>query len=204
MRKMTADDAAGFYALNSNPRVMRFTGEPLLESVEAGRRALESYPDFESVGFGRWGCFLRSSGELIGFCGLKYLADHGEVDIGYRFRPEFWGRGLASEATSASVQFGFEHIGLRRIVGHVLPENAASIRVLEKCGLTFEGEFWERDAADLDLAEEPTFHPKRDRTPATAGPTFSTDEQAQHQQGVRVLLYAIDRDAAQSDSAALC
>jgi ribosomal-protein-alanine N-acetyltransferase len=63
------------------------------------------------------------------------------VDVGYRFLPEYWGRGLATEACLASVSFGFEVLKLDRIIGLVLPDNVASIRVLDKVGLRSEGEF---------------------------------------------------------------
>jgi ribosomal-protein-alanine N-acetyltransferase len=142
-RAMTADDAEAFLALNSDPDVMRYTGEPLLTSLDAAREALANYPDFDTVGYGRWACVLKETGQVIGFCGLKWLDDVGEVDVGYRLMPEFWGRGLASEACAASVAFGFDVIGLESIVGFVLPDNAASIRVLEKCGLRRDGELIE-------------------------------------------------------------
>lgn len=140
MRAMTAADADAFFALNSHPEVMRHTGEPPIESVEAARQALERYPDFDTVGYGRWGCVLRETGALIGFCGLKSLDDLDEVDIGYRFLPEYWGRGLATEACRASLAFGFDTIGLERIIGLVMPANVASIRVLDKCGMVADGE----------------------------------------------------------------
>lgn len=140
-RALTPDDAAAFFALNGNPEVMRLTGEPPLTSVEQARAAIESYPDWDTVGYGRWGCVLRETGALIGFCGLKWLDDLEEVDVGYRFLPEFWGRGLATEACAASVAFGFEVLGLQRLIGLVLPENAGSIRVLEKVGMRREETF---------------------------------------------------------------
>lgn len=139
-RAMTVDDAAAFYALNSHPDVMRFTGEPPLQSLDEARDALAAYPDFDTHGFGRWGCVLKETGAIIGFCGLKYLDELGEVDLGYRYLPEYWGRGLATEACRACVEFGFEQIGLEHIIALVLPENAASIRVLEKVGMRAEGE----------------------------------------------------------------
>jgi len=136
---MTADDAAALYALNSDPQVMRLTGESPLGSVEEARAAIERYPDFKTVGYGRWGCELKATGEIIGFCGLKYLAEFDMVDVGFRFLPEHWGRGLATEACRVSIDFGFDVLGLRRVVGLVLPDNAASIRVLEKCGMRANG-----------------------------------------------------------------
>ncbi len=143
MRQMTAGDAEAALALNGDPEVMRYTHEPLWESLDQTRNFIESYPDFDTVGYGRWGCFLKESGQMIGFCGLKFLQDYDEVDVGYRFLPAFWGRGLATEAASATLRFGFETIGLRRIIGMVVPQNLPSIRVLEKSGLEFEAEFLE-------------------------------------------------------------
>ena len=139
MRAVEARDADAFFALNSHPDVMRFTGEPPLGWIDEARAAIENYPDFETVGFGRWACVLKATGSFIGFCGLKRLDALGVVDVGFRFLPEHWGKGLATEACKASIAFGFEVLGLERIVGLVLPQNAASIRVLEKCGLRREG-----------------------------------------------------------------
>ena len=78
---------------------------------------------------------------MVGFCGLKYLTDLKEVDVGYRFLPEYWGRGLATEACAASLEFGFNTLGLDQIIGLVLPGNAASSRVLEKVGMQADGDF---------------------------------------------------------------
>jgi RimJ/RimL family protein N-acetyltransferase len=139
-RAFTPDDCEAFYGLNSHPEVMRYTGEPPLRSLEDARRAIVDYPDFESVGYGRWACVLKESGAVIGFCGLKHLPALDEVDVGFRFLPEYWGRGIATETCSACLAFGFEVLGLDRILGLVLAGNAASIRVLEKCGLTGRGE----------------------------------------------------------------
>ena len=140
LRALTVEDAEAFYSLNSHPEVMRFTGEPRLKSLDEARDALASYPDFDDVGYGRWGCVLNEDKRVIGFCGLKYLGDLNAVDVGYRFLPEYWGRGLATEACLASVNFGFEVLKLDRIIGLVLAENVASIRVLEKVGMRPEGE----------------------------------------------------------------
>lgn len=133
------DDAEAFFALNSHPQVMRFTGESPLESLDAARIAIADYPDFETVGYGRWGCVLKETQSIIGFCGLKYLPDLDEVDVGFRFLPEYWGRGLATEACDASLVFAFNTLHLERVIGLVLPENAASIRVLEKVGMHADG-----------------------------------------------------------------
>ena len=144
-RAMTVDDSEAFFALNSHPDVMRLTGEPLLQSLDEAREAIVNYPDFDTVGYGRWGCVLKETRSMIGFCGLKYLPEIDAVDVGFRFLPEYWGKGLATEACAACITFGFDVLKLQSIVGLVLPENRASIRVLEKAGMrrdgsiTFEG-----------------------------------------------------------------
>jgi RimJ/RimL family protein N-acetyltransferase len=118
---------------------MRYTHEPLLQTLEEARHALANYPDYDTVGYGRWGCVLKEEQCVIGFCGLKYLEDLDAVDVGYRFLPEYWGRGFATEACMVSIRFGFDVLKLDRIIGLVLAENARSIRVLEKVGMQSEG-----------------------------------------------------------------
>jgi RimJ/RimL family protein N-acetyltransferase len=65
------------------------------------------------------------------------MEEIGEVDVAYRLLPAYWGQGLATEAALASVQYGFAKLGLKRIIGLAMPENVASIRVLEKAGLHY-------------------------------------------------------------------
>ena len=119
---------------------MRYVvGESAPGSVAEMRQKLADYPDYAKHGFGRWACIHKASGRFIGFSGLKRLEDFdGEVDLGYRFFPEFWGQGLATEAGLPCIRYGFDVLKLERIIGLVLPDNVASARVLEKCGMRFE------------------------------------------------------------------
>lgn len=140
LRAMEVEDAEVYCALKGRPEVTRFTIEPPIGSVEAAREMIANYPDFDTVGYGRWGCILKQTGKTIGFCGLKYLDDLDEVDIGYRFLPDYWGQGLATEACQASIDFGFKTLKLPRIIGLVMAENVASRHVLEKVGFHLDGE----------------------------------------------------------------
>ena len=139
LREYVEDDAEAFLRLNSDPEVLRYVPDQALVDVDQARQILVDHPisDYRKHGFGRGACILKSTGENIGFAGLKYLEDLGEVDVAHRLMPAYWDRGLATEAAIASVQFGFDRLGLKRIVGLVLPENVASIRVLEKAGLSY-------------------------------------------------------------------
>lgn len=137
LRDFVLADAAAMFAVNSDPEVARFTGDEVPTSVADTERILATHPiaDYAKYGYGRWACELRSSGEVIGFCGLKFLAESQETDVGYRLARAHWGQGYATEGAIASVRYGFETLGLSRIIGMVMPGNLASIRVLEKVGL---------------------------------------------------------------------
>jgi len=132
-------DAPAFFRLNSDPAVMRHVPDDAMTSVEQARETLINLPikDYRERGFGRWACVLKESGEHIGFCGLKFLKEIDDVDLGFRFVPSQWGKGLATEAAQASVRFGFDELALDHIMGFAELENRASIRVLEKIGMQF-------------------------------------------------------------------
>jgi [ribosomal protein S5]-alanine N-acetyltransferase len=141
LREFVEDDAESFFKLNTDPEVMRFVPDKPLLNVEQARQTLIDHPiaDYRRYGFGRGAFILKSTGEQIGFAGLKYLDELGEVDVAYRLLPAHWGQGLATEVALASVRYGFAALGLKRIIGLVMPKNIASVRVLEKTGLRYSG-----------------------------------------------------------------
>ncbi len=147
LREYVEEDAAAFFKLNTDPQVLRFVPDKALLNVEQARQILIDHPiaDYRKHGFGRGACILKSTGEQVGFAGLKYLEELGEVDVAYRLLPTHWGQGLATEAALASVRYGFADLGLKQIIGLVMPENIASVRVLEKAGLRYTETvtFWE-------------------------------------------------------------
>jgi RimJ/RimL family protein N-acetyltransferase len=138
LREFVESDAEPYFLLGSNPVVIRYTGADRFTSVKHALDVLRARPiqDYKRHGFGRLACVLKSSAAVIGFAGLKRLEDLGEVDLGYWLMPEYWGRGLATEAGRAVLDEGFGRIKLERIIGLVHPENYASIRVLEKLGMS--------------------------------------------------------------------
>jgi len=140
LRLMTVADAANACELNSDPEVIRYTGDDPFENVEEAATFLKNYKDFEKFGVGRWAVIRKEDGAWLGWCGLKYLPETGEVDLGYRLHQRYWGHGYATEAAKACVVYGFEKFNYPFIIGRVLLENTASIKVLEKCGLKLIGE----------------------------------------------------------------
>lgn len=143
LREFVDSDAEAFFRLGTDPRITRYTHDPGggFADIDHARAILRSHPfeDYQRHGFGRWACILRANEEVIGFVGLKRLTDVGEVDLGYRLLPEYWGQGLATEAARAVLEYGLSQLGLERIVAFVDPDNAGSTRVLEKLEMRCEG-----------------------------------------------------------------
>jgi ribosomal-protein-alanine N-acetyltransferase len=154
IRPFTVEDAEEYFPLVSHPDVLRYTGESPATSLDDVRQILLTRPisDYSKYGFGRMACIDKDSGRLIGFSGLKYLPDLNEVDIGYRFLPDFWGKGYATESAKAIIDQVAPTHKLKRIIGLAYPENSASIHVLIKLGLNFEKKIkLEGDSTDLNM-----------------------------------------------------
>jgi [ribosomal protein S5]-alanine N-acetyltransferase len=141
LRCFTETDASLIYELNLDPDVTRYTYDPLIDLEQAAKILKESIlTQYALYNFGRWAVHLKSSGEFIGWCGLKYRSELHEVDLGYRFKKQAWGKGYATESALACIKYGFETLKLKRITGRAVIENTTSIKVLEKCGMTYLGE----------------------------------------------------------------
>ena len=141
LREFDSNDSKNFYELNQNPNVVKFTGDkPFINILEA-KSFLENYKDYKSNGFGRWAVIDKSNSEFLGWCGLKYNPELNETDIGFRFFENYWNKGFATESAKACIEYGFEKLNLKFIVGRAMAENIASIKVLEKIGLRYEKEF---------------------------------------------------------------
>jgi ribosomal-protein-alanine N-acetyltransferase len=95
------------------------------------------------TGYCLWWWRERSSGELVGYCGLNRDRVEGEpvVEVGWSITPRRWGEGLAPEAARAAVDWGFQRAGLDRIVSFTMVDNLRSQRVMEKLGMARVREF---------------------------------------------------------------
>jgi [ribosomal protein S5]-alanine N-acetyltransferase len=141
LRWFTLDDIDAFNELGTNPDVIRYVGSQPFASLDVAREILVAAPlkDYATYGYGRFACVLKQTGDVVGFCGPKFLPDTQDVDLGYRFLPKFWGRGLATESARAVIGYARDQLRLQRLVGWVHPDNIASARVLTKLGFAFEG-----------------------------------------------------------------
>ena len=141
LRRMRPEDVPDWYRLVlSDPDVMRYlpSGRPV--PFDRTYEVLDRFDEaWAHGGFGPWGVELRSSGALVGHAGLRRVEElPGEVEVLYSLGREHWGKGYATEAARASVRFGFERLGLPRILAFAVPANMPSRRVLEKLGMTLE------------------------------------------------------------------
>lgn len=143
LRRLTTDDASFIRELVNEPSWIRYIGDRGVRSEEDARAYLARGPIamYERHGFGLWMCESRESGEPLGICGLIKRDTLEDVDIGFAFLPRFWGRGYAHEAAAAVLDYGREVLELDRIVAITSPDNAPSIRLLEKLGLRLEKSF---------------------------------------------------------------
>lgn len=137
LRLFTHDDLPVMFALNSDPEVIKYADTPASDMEEV-RRRLEQGPlaDYKKYGYGRFAVELKETGAIIGFCGIKYLPEIDLPEVGYRFLKEYWGRGIGTEAARVCVEFARDDLKVEKLVALIIPENAASIRVAEKLGMS--------------------------------------------------------------------
>jgi len=141
LRVFTPEDAPLIYGLNLDPDVTRYTGDPI-KDLEQAKQVLEQtiIPQYALYNHGRWAVHVKPGMEFIGWCGLKARPERNEIDLGYRFMKTAWGKGYATEAAFACIKYGFEKLNLERIVGRAMPQNTASLKVLQKCDMQYVGE----------------------------------------------------------------
>lgn len=139
LRKITPEDLPTLIELRSDPEVYRFLGGIEMQNPQALEKRCAFYIEcHEKFGFGFCLMIWKETGEVIGWSGLQPLEDTGEIEVGYGMKRDFWGRGIATEAARAWLEYGFNVAGLERIVAIAVPENAASWRVMEKLGMRHE------------------------------------------------------------------
>lgn len=138
LREFEDNDAQNLFLLNSDPEVIKYTGDKPFETVGAAKLFLKSYDQYQKYGLGRWAVTNKINREFLGWCGLKYNEDLKLVDLGFRLFKKYWNRGYATEASAACLQTGFLKLELDKIIGRTMKMNQASARVLIKLGFKYE------------------------------------------------------------------
>ena len=134
-RKWTAADLPLAAALWGDARVTAMIGGPFDAGRVAGLLEAQLAMDREA-GVQYWPVFLASSGEFAGCCGLRPRGA-GQLELGFHFRPEHWGKGFATEAARAAIAFAFEDMKAEELFAGHHPRNAVSARTLRKLGFRY-------------------------------------------------------------------
>lgn len=139
LREFVESDADALQAVLGDPVAMKFYPAPF------DRQGVESWiaknrDRYRRNGYGLWAMLLKDTGELIGDCGctVQEVEGRSEVEVGYHVRRDLWGKGYATEAARACMEYAFVKVGAERVISIIRPENMQSRRVAEKNGLTCE------------------------------------------------------------------
>jgi ribosomal-protein-alanine N-acetyltransferase len=141
LREILPSDAEELFAMDSDPDVHRYLGNKPIQTIEEVQNAIRRIRNqYIENGIGRWAVLEKENCDFIGWSGLKLENEQrgnhiNYYDLGYRFHNNYWGKGFATEAALASMEFGFSKMGLEVINATADVENAASINVLTKSGL---------------------------------------------------------------------
>ncbi len=168
LRPFEATDAEPVYRILLQENIPQYFPPSTPPTLEKAKRLIErQLAHWEEHGLGWWAVQPRDGDTLIGWNGLQYLPETGEVEVGYLLSKDTWGKGYATEGARAGLQFGFETLGLTTIIGLVHPDNVASQRVLLKCGMAFlvEAEYFGMTLRKyaIDRAPAPGPHTPSDR-----------------------------------------
>lgn len=143
LRPFAAEDLAEHGRLYADPDVTRYlAGGPYLGDAARLRseRAVRRFVDhWQARGFGVWAVRDRASGAFLGQCGLNTIDDTGEVEALWALARPAWGRGLATEAAGAALEWAFATAALPAVIAIAAPENIASQRVMQKVGMRYAG-----------------------------------------------------------------
>jgi ribosomal-protein-alanine N-acetyltransferase len=141
LRQLHPSDLDDMYEYLGDPLTMVHYPAPYSRDFvkEGIAKNIERYLKY---GYGLFGVVLKESGALIGDCGLVWqdLESGAELEVGYHFRRDRWGKGYAPEAAKACIEFAFEHAKVDHVISLIRPENLASRRVAEKNGLHISSE----------------------------------------------------------------
>ncbi|NHN30617.1 GNAT family N-acetyltransferase [Paenibacillus agricola] len=141
LRPYTHEDIHALYPIFSDAVTMQYypAAFSLQQTQTWIQRNIERY---NKDGFGLWAVCLQETKQCIGDCGLikQQIQGKTEIEVGYHISKAFWSNGYATEAALACRDFGFEQMGVSKLVSIIDPRNTASIRVAEKIGFTKEQE----------------------------------------------------------------
>ncbi len=146
LRRMVANDAERLYQLRSDPRVMQYIDRPLMTSLDDAYPFLAKNDEYIENQEGiNWAICLKDENLLIGnICLWHFSKENYRAELGYSLMPQYWHRGIMSEAMQAVLRYGFETMKAHSIEADTNPINIDSCKTLELNGFKREGYFKEK------------------------------------------------------------
>ncbi len=141
LRRIRTDDVDDVFEYSSQSEVTKYlTWSPHVDKTYTMEYLNYIQTRYRTGDFFDWGVIDKTSGKMIGTCGFtRFDYVNNSAEVGYVLNPDFWGRGIAAEASFRVISFGFERLGLNRIECRYIIGNEASRRVMEKNRMRFEG-----------------------------------------------------------------
>jgi RimJ/RimL family protein N-acetyltransferase len=178
LRRWRQDDLDALAEVFALPEVWEFPFGRGLTREETATWLNRFLEEWERDGYGMYALELRGTDRLIGLAGLRlatwFSEIRGEVEIGWRLRPDCWGHGYATEAAMVSLRVGFAELGAERIVAVVEPANAASLRLAGRLGMHSVRAVVEpglKKTLEIFVVEPGPFEALTDSAPGAAGPS---------------------------------
>lgn len=147
LREILPSDAEGLFEMDSDPLVHTYLGNKPVTHMQQVMDVIDFIrKQYKENGIGRWAMIEKSTNHFVGWAGLKFVQEETNhksnyYDLGYRLLRKHWGKGFATEAAIASLNYGFQQLGLQEIFAAAHLENKASDRILRKVGFEPDGVF---------------------------------------------------------------
>jgi len=157
LRPFREEDAAALFTLSQDPDVVRFVGDRHIPTLQESWRAVAGWIGHWALrGYGQWAIEEQATGAFVGRAGIINPAEWPGPEVGYLLGKAWWGRGYATEAARAAMDWGFREIGFGELISLIDPANAASIAVATRLGETLldEIELWGHRVRQYGITRE--------------------------------------------------
>ncbi len=150
LREIELTDVDGMFELDSNPEVHKYLGNKTVSSKEEMLKVIAFIrQQYVENGIGRWAIIDKENNAFVGWSGLKFVTENTNnhqnyYDLGYRLIPKYWGKGIATETATASVEYAFNELDCKEIFAIADVDNIGSNQILQKVGLKFIETFDEK------------------------------------------------------------
>jgi RimJ/RimL family protein N-acetyltransferase len=152
LREILETDIHGMFELDSNKLVHKYLGNKPVKTIQESEKIIQTIKQqYKERGIGRWAAIEKSSGDFIGWSGLRLNNEHKMngfteyYDIGYRLIPKYWGKGYATESSQVALDYAFNILKIKTVYGITEKGNQASHNVLLKIGLQYVEDFYSEE-----------------------------------------------------------